>query len=103
MKTFTHILLAAGVLALAAVGCDNGGRKQSAQLRWEEKMDNVRIEAARQSLAQGRYEYAQRVLEPCMRSEDTSKDAEKLMTEIKAAHQMYAQLSVQRDGIDRTY
>jgi len=97
MKTTLNILLTAALLMLA-VGCDSGSRKQSVQLRWEETMDEVRLQAARQSLAEGRYDYAQRVLEPCK-----NKDAEKLMAEIKAARQMFAQLSTARDGIDRSY
>lgn len=94
MKRLMTLLLIAMVAMLTTAGC-NGGRKASAQSRWEETMDEARVEAARQSMAEGRYEYAQRVLEPCIRSDGRhQEDAEQLMTQI----QMFAQLSTARNG-----
>ncbi len=100
MKKMTTIIMLAGavVVLTAASGCDvSSSRKQSAAARWEHKMEQVRLETARQSLANGRFEYAQRVLEPCMNSAEKHDDAEKLMAQIQAAHQAYAQLNSYRE------
>jgi Tfp pilus assembly protein PilF len=100
MRNITIILLVAAALVLTvASGCDVGGsRKQGAAVRWEQTMDQVRLDAARESLAQGRYEYARKVLEPCMKSPCKQQDAERLMAKIEEAHQVYAQLSSYRDS-----
>lgn len=99
MRNITIILLAVSALVLAvASGCDVGGsRKQGAAMRWEQTMDQVRLDAARESLAQGRLEYARKVLEPCMKSPQKHQDAERLMVKIEEAHRVYAQLSSYRD------
>jgi hypothetical protein len=107
MRNITTILLVtAAFAALAVSGCDVGGsRKHGAATRWEQTMEQVRLDAARESLAQGRYEYARKVLEPCMNSPRKHQDAEQLMVKIEAAHQVYAQLSSYRDddNKDRAY
>jgi len=107
MKKMTTIMLAAVAVVLTATsGCNvSSSRKESAAARWEQTMSQVRLDAARESLANGRYDYAQRVLEPCMNSADNHQDAEKLMAQIQAAHQAYAQLSSYRDadGKERAY
>lgn len=102
MKKLTTILFAAFVLVLiAAAGCDvNASRKQSAQKRFEESMNQARMEAARQSLAQGRYAYARKVLEPCLNSARQHDDAERLMARIQAVDQVYAQLNAYRNADD---
>ncbi len=100
MTTKTLIIMAAtaAVVLTAAFGCDVGGaRKQGAISRWEQTMEQVRLDAARESLAQGHYAYARKVLEPCMKSERSHEDAERLMAQIQAADQMYAQLASYRE------
>lgn len=100
MKKMTTIMLAAVAVVLTATsGCNvSDSRKESAAARWEQTMNQARLDAARQSLGDGRYDYAQRVLEPCMKSGKSVQDAEKLMAQIQAAHQAYAQLSTYRDA-----
>ena len=96
-KLTTIIMLIAAVVLLAAVsGCTCGNKQSAAEARWERTMETVRLDAARQSLAQGNYEYAKRVLAPCVNLPQKNHDAEKLMAEIQAAHQVYAQLSTYR-------
>ena len=117
MRTTIFILIAVCVFAMPVVcGCDAGGtRKESAAVRWEKTMDQVRVEAARESLAQGRYAYARRVLEPCVndahrercgqrfhrRNERLQRDVEQMMVRIQAADQMYAQLDSYRQESEK--
>lgn len=92
------ILLGAALVVLATTGCDvSQSRKQSAEARWALHMEQVRLEAADQSLAEGRYEYAQRVLEPCVESPRHRHQAKRLMSRIEAERQVYAQMSSYRD------
>lgn len=98
MKTMLFLMLAAALILTTACGCDVGtARKQGAAARWEETIEQVRLEAARESLAQGRYDYARKALEPCLKSERNHQDAERLMAQIQAADQVYAQMADYRD------
>ena len=56
------------IIALVSVlmfvsGCLESSRKESAQLRWQRTMDQARVQAAQQSLEDGRLAYAERILE----------------------------------------
>ena len=99
MKALSFIMLAAsGVVMFAASGCDVGGaRKQGAAARWEQTLEETRLEAARESLARGHYAFARKALEPSMNSERHHEDAKRLMVQIQAADQVYAQLASYRD------
>lgn len=100
--TTIMVLIAAAVVLTAVSGCSCNNKQSAAEARWERTMESARLDAARQSLAQGRYEYAKRVLEPCVNSPQKNQDAEKLMVEIQAAHQVYAQLSTYRNDTTTT-
>jgi hypothetical protein len=63
-------------------------------------MDQARLDAARQSMAQGHFEYARKVLEPCIHSPQAVQDAEKLLMEIQSAQQIYAQLASNSNAIN---
>ena len=108
MKTTTTTLFAivAAVLLMIA-GCDmSASRKQGAQMRFEETMDQARLETARRSLVEGRYAYARKVLEPCLDSPRRHDEAEHLMAQIQTADQVYAQLNAYRqesDDSERAY
>ncbi|HDS84473.1 MAG TPA: hypothetical protein ENN97_04675 [Phycisphaerales bacterium] len=102
MKSTTTTLFAiAAAVLLTMAGCDmSASRKQGAQMRFEETMDQARLETARRSLAEGRYAYARKVLEPCLNSPRRHDDAEQLMAQIQTAHQVYAQLNAYRQDSD---
>ena len=99
MKKITTILFVAAVLVLmTATGCDvTASRKQCTQQRFERMMNQTRLETARQSLAQGQYAYARKVLEPCLNTPGDHQDAEQLMVQIQTADRVYAQLLAFRD------
>ena len=59
----TIIIIALVSVLIFVSGCLESGRKESAQMRWQRTMDHARLEAAQQSLEEGRLVYAERVLE----------------------------------------
>jgi len=99
MRKSTLLLMATvAFLMLASAGCDMGqSRTRSAATRWERTLETARFEAAQESLAQGRYAFARKVLEPCMHSGRRHQEAERMMTRIQEADQMYAQLKSYRN------
>ena len=106
MKTMTLIMFATAALLIAAVsGCSTGNaRREKAEARWEQKIEETRLEAARTSMEKGRYAFARKALEPCMRSERRGRrhrDVEQLMVRIQEADQMYAQLESFREEDER--
>ena len=60
-KTITIIALVSVLMFVS--GCLESNRKESAQLRWQRTMDQARVQAAQQSLEEGRLAYAERILE----------------------------------------
>ena len=80
-------------------------REQGAAARWERTLETARLEAAHESMAQGRYAYARKVLEPSMRSQQRHHEAEQILTQIQEADQMYAQINSYRneDEQERAY
>ena len=60
-KTITIIALVSVLMFVS--GCLDSSRKESAQLRWQRTMDKARVQAAQQSLEEGRLAYAERILE----------------------------------------
>ncbi len=103
METIKIITLVVGAAALtAAAGCNiDAHRRQSAERNFERKMDQVRMEQARQSMAEGRYEYARRVLEPALESAQRGHEARTLMHQIQAADQVYTQMAEFRRDDDQ--
>jgi len=67
------ITFIAAVLVLVTVsGCLENDQKGSAHLRWQRTMDQARLEAAQQSLEQGRLAYAERILKECKHTDPES-------------------------------
>lgn len=60
-KTITIIALVSVLVFVS--GCLDANRKESAQQRWQRTMDKARVQAAQQSLEEGRLAYAERILE----------------------------------------
>lgn len=91
------ILIAAGAFAvLSLAGCsESSNRVSSTQRRWDRVMEKARIEAAQQSIEQGRLEYAVRLLEDLIESESTfAEQAKQILAELKVAKQEIAQARV---------
>lgn len=110
MRTVTLIMFAAAACLMAFMcGCSTGdSRREKIESRWEQKIEETRLEAARTSMAEGRYAFARKALEPCVRSGRQGRrhrDVEQLMVQIEAADQMYAQLRTFReeDEQERVY
>ena len=98
-KSHNILMLIAVVVTLTVLtGCTYDSKVSASELRWQHTMEQARLDAARQSLAQGQFEYAKKVLEPCINSPKTGQDAEKLFMEIQAAQQVYAQLTASRSN-----
>ncbi len=107
MKNITIIMLVVLATALAAVsGCDvEAQRRHRAQQNFEQRMDQVRLEQAREAMDQGRYQYAQRVLTPVLDSPQRQHEAHRLMNRIQTAEQIYTQMAEyrSRDDDERVY
>lgn len=87
-KTVFHILMpvAAGIV-IGCAGCDIGThREEAARLRLEKRMAQVRVMAARELLAAGYVDQAQRVLEPYLPSlESEASDKVQVADEVQVA------------------
>lgn len=59
-KVITIIAFVSVLMAVS--GCTESSRKESAQLKWQRTMNQARLEAAQQSLEEGRLVYAERIL-----------------------------------------
>jgi len=87
-----HILLAfvlGGAVLLA--GCSEYSRTRSAQRRWDRVLEKARIDAALQSIEEGRLQYAIQVLEDLIESESAfSEQAEAILKDLRVATQRVA-------------
>ena len=74
-------------------GCsESNNRISSAERRWERVMEKARIEAAQESIEQGRLEYAVRLLEDLAESDSAfAAQAKQILEQLKAARQEIAQ------------
>lgn len=83
MKLRNILMVVIAVCAVVSLtGCTETARRDAAQQRWQKTIDQARLEAARQSIEEGKLTYAQKVLE------DVSCDS----TLADNARQMLAQL-----------
>jgi Tfp pilus assembly protein PilF len=93
--THTKIILiaATAIAILSLAGCgESSNRVSSAQRRWDRVMEKARIEAAQQSIEQGRLEYGVRLLEDLIESDSVfAGQARQILAELKAAKQEIAQ------------
>jgi Tfp pilus assembly protein PilF len=56
------VVIAVCVVVLLT-GCTETARRDAAQQRWQKTIDQARLEAARQSIEEGKLTYAQKILE----------------------------------------
>lgn len=86
MKTQKMILvLMAVTLVLCVTGCFENNRQEAAQLRWQNTIDQARLEAAQASIEHGQLAYAQKVLEDVKSDSDCADDARQMLSELKFA------------------
>ena len=88
-----HYILFAVVLGLVIVltGCGECSRSRSAQRRWDRAIEQARIDAAMQSIEEGRLQYAIRILEDLVESGSAFSDqAENILKELRVATQRVA-------------
>ena len=93
MKRFKiHILLAVvSSVLLLQVGCSESVRTQSAERRFDRVMEQARMDAAMESIQQGRLEYAIRLLEYVAQSNSAlSEQAKGILKDLKFATQQMA-------------
>lgn len=99
------LIIAAGLLLITLCGCLDSTRKESSQLRWQRRMDRVRLQAAAQSVDEGRLIYAERVLNECGQCSDPTSDVavqvEQLRVRIQAERNRYAKLDSQPANPDQ--
>ena len=92
-------VVALAVVSLAGCGECNT-RANVAQRRWDRVMEKARIEAAQESIEQGRLQYAIRLLEDLVESESAfSEQAKQILEQLKAATQEIAQARAVDTGI----
>ena len=93
MKRFnTHILLAVVLsVLLLQVGCSESSRTQNAQRSFDRVMEQARMDAALESIQQGRLEYAIRLLEYVSQSDSAlSEQAKEILKDLRFATQQMA-------------
>ena len=96
------------IIALVSVlmfvsGCLESNRKESAQLRWQRTMDQARLEAAQQSLDEGRLAYAGRILEGRQSSDmkaPMKKEVLLLETRIQNENEQFAKVGKEIKSIE---
>lgn len=101
------IIVAAGLLLGCMCGCSDSSRKVSAQLRWQRTMDRARLQAAAQSLEEGRLTYAERILNECAQCSDPASDFAEQVTQLRARIRTerirYAKADAQANPEEMTY
>ena len=92
MKTYRVLFLTlAAVFVLMLAGCQEGAQTASAQRRWDRVMEQARIEAAQESIDQGRLAYAKRILEDMVKSNsDFADQARQLLELVESLNQQFA-------------
>lgn len=90
--SISHILvLAVAALAIGCAGCDLGARREAAaRLRLEKRMEQARLTAARELLAAGYVDQAQRILKPylpLLEDEAAAETATETATEVQVAQE----------------
>lgn len=84
------IFIAIGAMVLTLAGCQEGSRRDSAQRKWDRVMEQARIEAAQESIQQGRLAYAKRILQDVIRSDsDFSDQARQLLELVEELNQQF--------------
>lgn len=91
MQKLCKIVLMCATLAALTAGCAT--RQESAAMRWQEKLAVAQLHAAREALAEGRYDLARRLLEQCLQADPDNTQAQQLYVQAKTADALYAQLT----------
>ena len=87
-------VLAATVFSI--VGCGTATHTANAERRWERMMEEARLEAARESIEQGRLNYAIHLLEDLVESESIySEQAKEMLAELRKVAQEFTQMREQ--------
>lgn len=80
------------LMVLSLAGCGESNRSIGANRRWQRVLEQARLDAAMQSIEQGRLEYAIRLLEDLIESESAfAEQAKQILTELRAVTQEFAQ------------
>ena len=93
MKRLKIYILLVAVLSvsLLQVGCSESARVQSAQNRFDRVLEQARMDAAMESIEQGRLQYAIRLLEYVAQSDSAlSVQAKSILKELRFATQQMA-------------
>ena len=100
MKYKNYILLAVVLcVVFLQVGCSESTRTESAQRRFDRVMEQARIDAALESIEQGRLQYAIRILEDLIESGAAFSDqAEVILKDLRIATQRFAEARVADAG-----
>jgi Tfp pilus assembly protein PilF len=96
------LVVAAAVAVLMLTGCsESNNRTSSAERRWGRVMEKARIEAAQQSIEQGRLQYAIRLLEDLVESDSAfATQAQQILEQLKAARQEIAQARAENASVE---
>lgn len=93
-KKFILIMLTVFIVLLL-VGCGENARMAGAQRRYQRMLENVRMEAAQESIKQGRLDYAIILLEDLADSDSAFADqAREMLDQLRAARQKVAQARI---------
>lgn len=95
------LIAAAALVVLSLAGCgESSNRTSSAERRWDRVMEKARIEAAQQSIEQGRLEYAIRLLEDLVESDSAfAAQAKQILEQLKAASKEIAQARAESTNV----
>jgi Tfp pilus assembly protein PilF len=102
MNRKNYILLAVVLcVVLLQVGCTESARTRSAHRRFDRVMEQARIDAALESIEQGRLQYAIRLLEDLIESGSAFSDqAKEILAELQFATKQLAEARIADAAID---
>ena len=102
MNRKNYILLAVVLsVVLLQIGCSESARTQSAHRKFERVMEQARIDAAIESIEQGRLQYAIRILEDLVESGSAFSDqAEATLKELRFATNQLAEAHIADRAMD---
>ncbi len=93
--TRKHIWVLSALVVMTLAGCNvDGNRKAAAHRHFQRTMDEVRLQAAQESIDNGQLEYAERILQKCIQTSpegsQTTDQAQQMLAEVHTAHQQFA-------------
>lgn len=102
MKWKNYILFAVVLcVVVLQVGCSESARTASAHRRFDRVMEQARIDAALQSIEEGRLQYAIRILEDLVESGSAfSSQAEAVLKELRTATEQVAEARIADASLD---